>query len=346
MKEGLISIVVPVYNVERYLEDCLESLLRQTYQNIEIILVNDGSTDGSGGICRKYAQKDPRIVLVEQENAGLSAARNSGLKVAQGEFVLFVDSDDLIPADICRIAAEKAENYDVVIFDHFLFADPADIPAETVFCGSVMELTDRPIEEWLRAMLVVPGEIAGVRLNATSACGKLYRMSFLKDYGLVFTPGLYFVEDQIFNLQVYLHSPRIAHCAAVAYYYRYNNASIVHKYNPNFAQINERFYEELKKYLGDGELWASAQEPLAYRKLDGLLMLLTKDVFHPDNPKSTREKKRDFLEEVRREEYAPAYEKWKQNFPKAKQLVLRLAIGKHYGLLKVMFALRNGMQKR
>lgn len=316
MKEGLISIVVPIYNAERYLEDCVESLLRQTYQNIEIILVNDGSTDGSGGICRKYAQKDPRIVLVEQENAGLSAARNSGLKVAEGEFVWFVDADDLIPADICRIAVEKAENYDVVIFDHLMFRNLSEIPVEAEPCGEITDLTGCSVEDWVRAMLVLPSEIAGVRLNATSAWGKLYRLSFLKNRELVFTPGLYFVEDQIFNLQVYLHSPRIAHCAAVAYYYRYNDASIVHKYNPNFAQINERFYRELKKYLGDGKLWASIQEPLAYRKLDGLLMLLTKDVFHPDNPKSTPEKKRAFLEEVCREEYAPAYKNGSRIFPR------------------------------
>lgn len=343
MKKSVISIVVPVYNVERYLEDCVESLLRQTCQNIEIILVNDGSTDGSGAICRRYAEMDPRIICLEQENAGPSDARNTGLQAATGEYVMFVDSDDLIPENICQIAAEKTEGYDVVIFDHFLFTKSSDIPAESGSSRGVTDLTGYPEKDWIRAMLVAPGEIGGIRLNATSAWGKVYRRSFLQDYELLLTPGLNFAEDQIFNLQVYLHRPRIAHCDAVAYYYRYNNASIVHRYNPNFAQINERFYEELKNCLGDGELWASAQDPLAYRKLEGLLMLLTKDVFHPDNPKSAAEKKREFLEEVCREEYRSAYAMWKQNFPAAKRLVLRLAIEKHYGLLKVMFALRNRM---
>lgn len=345
MKEGLVSIVVPVYNVEDYLQQCVDSLLNQTYPNIEIILVNDGSTDTSDEICRRYAEKEERILYLEQENAGVSVARNSGLQAASGEFVLFADPDDLIPADTCQTAVKKAENYDVVIFDHLMFRDLSEIPAGSAPCRNITDLTGHSVEDWVRGMLVAPSQIDGVRLNSTSAWGKLYRRTFLEDNRLVFTPGLYFGEDQIFNLQVYLHTPRIAHCDAVAYYYRYNSASIVHRYNPNFAKINERFYQELQKYLGDGEQWEGIQEPLAYRKLGGLLMLLTKDVFHPDNPKSTAEKKQDFLEEVRREEYAPAYGKWKRNFPMEKRLVLRLAIGKQYGLLRVMFTLRNGMQK-
>ena len=92
----LISIIVPVYNVEKYLERCLDSILSQTFSDFELILVNDGSTDHSLEICRSYAEKDERILLIDQENRGLSAARNAGIAVAKGEYLGFVDSDDYI----------------------------------------------------------------------------------------------------------------------------------------------------------------------------------------------------------------------------------------------------------
>lgn len=96
MKEELISVIVPIYNVEKYLEKCIESIINQTYKNLEIILVNDGSTDNSKKICEKYVEKDKRIKLVNKENGGLSAARNAGIAVAKGKYFGFVDSDDFI----------------------------------------------------------------------------------------------------------------------------------------------------------------------------------------------------------------------------------------------------------
>lgn len=96
MENPLISIIVPVYNVSSYLEECIESILAQTYRKLEIILINDGSTDNSGEICEKYAKEDKRIIIIRQSNKGLSAARNTGLDVAKGDYISFVDSDDYI----------------------------------------------------------------------------------------------------------------------------------------------------------------------------------------------------------------------------------------------------------
>ena len=96
MNNNLISIIVPVYNVSEYLPRCLDSLINQTYKNIEIILVNDGSTDNSLEICKKYAEKDLRIKVIDKENGGISSARNTGIAEASGEWIGFVDSDDYI----------------------------------------------------------------------------------------------------------------------------------------------------------------------------------------------------------------------------------------------------------
>ena len=111
-----ISIIVPVYNCEKYIGTCIESIQGQTYQNLEIILVNDGSKDGSGEICRSYVVHDARIQYIEQENQGVSAARNHGIKKATGTFVMFVDADDTITNDACeKLAGHITEGIDLIL---------------------------------------------------------------------------------------------------------------------------------------------------------------------------------------------------------------------------------------
>ena len=103
----LISVIVPVYNVEEYLPKCLESIINQTYKNLEIILVDDGSTDNSGIICEDYAEKDKRIKVVHQTNLGISAARNAGLDLCSGDYITFVDSDDYIECDEIEVLVDQ-----------------------------------------------------------------------------------------------------------------------------------------------------------------------------------------------------------------------------------------------
>ena len=99
----MISIIIPVYNVSKYLDKCLQSVVSQTYSNIQIILVNDGSTDNSGEICERWKKKDNRIEVIHKKNGGLSNARNVGIEKAQGKYLMFVDSDDIISIDLCEM---------------------------------------------------------------------------------------------------------------------------------------------------------------------------------------------------------------------------------------------------
>ena len=115
MTNHLISVIVPVYNVEPYLRQCLDSIVNQTYPNIEILIVDDGSPDRCGEICDEYAEKDSRIIVIHQENAGLSAARNAALDIARGEYIMFVDSDDWVEPIFCEKALEMALEYQVEI---------------------------------------------------------------------------------------------------------------------------------------------------------------------------------------------------------------------------------------
>lgn len=115
MPHPVVSVIIPVYNVERYLACCLDSVVEQTYQNLDIILINDGSTDKSGEICRKYRQKDMRIRLFEQENMGLSVARNIGIDNMRGDYIVFIDSDDCVNRYMIEILLEKILKYDVPV---------------------------------------------------------------------------------------------------------------------------------------------------------------------------------------------------------------------------------------
>ena len=115
VKNELVSIIVPVYNVEKYIDQCLNNIINQTYRNIEIIIINDGSTDNSYNICKKYASQDPRVIFLSQENKGVSYARNEGILCSHGEYITFVDSDDYIELNYigCLINAIE-ENIDLV----------------------------------------------------------------------------------------------------------------------------------------------------------------------------------------------------------------------------------------
>lgn len=120
MKEILVSIIVPVYNVDKYLDECIQSLVNQTLKNIEIILVDDGSTDESGIICDQYAKYDSRVKVIHQQNGGQSMARNAGVKIANGKYLLFVDSDDYILTEAC----EKLIYYATVSNADLVWGDP------------------------------------------------------------------------------------------------------------------------------------------------------------------------------------------------------------------------------
>ena len=139
-----VTVIIPVYKVERYLDACVESVVRQSYADLEILLVDDGSPDGCPALCDAWAEKDPRIKVIHRENGGLSAARNSGIDAAMGEFLLFVDSDDLLEPDAVRRAvdAQRLQDADLVIFN-LTYVDEENRPLpQPDFSGFTDEILD------------------------------------------------------------------------------------------------------------------------------------------------------------------------------------------------------------
>lgn len=191
-----ISIIVPVYNCEKYIGTCIESIQGQTYQNLEIILVNDGSKDRSAEICKSYAVHDTRIRYIEQENQGVSAARNHGIKEATGTFIMFVDADDTITDDACeKLAGHIAVDVDLILcgFKRMFYKGEVLVSQYNVLpeCG---DLTD---QEKLGKHF---GRLYETTL-LTSVWAKMYRKQALERHTPVFREDLSLGEDALFNLK-------------------------------------------------------------------------------------------------------------------------------------------------
>lgn len=214
---GKISVIVPVYNVEKYLEKCLESIVHQTYKNLEIILIDDGSTDSSGKICDEFALRDERFVVVHNKNGGVSVARNEGLKRVTGEYIMFVDSDDYVESDIAEVLMNLIRQYDADIsMCSFKYADTdgntqnqTDITT-TEGCISGDEFWDR---------FYSGGRTIGVTLWA-----KLYKSSLWQD---IHFPDGKLHEDEFVTHSLVKNCKRIAVTKKPLYYYVQREGSIM-----------------------------------------------------------------------------------------------------------------------
>jgi glycosyl transferase, family 2/glycosyl transferase family 8 len=210
-----ITVIVPVYNVEHYLDKCLDSVIKQTYKNIEIIVVNDGSTDNSGTICQEYAQKDNRIVYIEKENGGISDARNAGLDRMTGSYVTFVDSDDWIEQDYVETLYQKINEYqaDIAIGNYYSFDEERSLFLFHIFGDSYYEKIYDNVSLFENLY-----ESQGMKSFALiSAWGKLYKVDLFKY--LRFDMGK-LGEDGYLNQKIYLLSEKIIYVNRGIYSYR------------------------------------------------------------------------------------------------------------------------------
>ena len=173
-QETMLSVIIPVYNVEEYLAKCVDSILNQSYTNLEVILVNDGSKDSSGSICDAFAQKDSRVRVIHKENGGLSSARNAGIEAAKGEYITFVDSDDWIEADAYAHLLELMQRYQVKL----VCGGNYDVDGET----GVKTLGICPGKEELVTTEEFVGRMFKWQGCDSSACDKIYHKSLLENF--------------------------------------------------------------------------------------------------------------------------------------------------------------------
>ena len=253
--EPLVSVIVPIYNVEKYLETCIDSILMQNYKNLEVLLIDDGSTDNSGKYCDEIQKKDCRITVYHKENGGLSDARNYGIEKANGDFFAFIDSDDVLHKDFIfqLMKAQRETNAEIVACDMSLFYDKAELEQlfklkcqahRTLFTGS----------EILKEYFYPEGERngQGKRILYHGLCMKIYRRELFNKYRF---------EKNKLHEDVYITHLLLRECRKVVYidcpyyfYYQNNSGSICNNFGvKNFideADAYRQIYEIYKNNNG------------------------------------------------------------------------------------------------
>ena len=239
-----LSVIVPVYNTEKYLRECIDSILAQTFTGFELILVDDGSADGSGAICDEYAGKDARVQVIHQPNAGVTNARKSGVRCAGGVYFAFVDSDDWIHPEMFERMVEKGEeaNADMVVCDICL-----EYEAKTELSPSLAEegfyLKDDLCDK------IYPTMLMDIRFRRPgilgSSCNKIFHRRVLEKVFWQVDDSFVYAEDALFCYAALLESNSIFVLRRSLYHYRQHSQSAMHQY------IGEKYYENaLRSYYG------------------------------------------------------------------------------------------------
>lgn len=240
MRDFLISIIVPVYNVEQYLPRCVDSLINQTYQNLEIILIDDGSPDRCGEICDEYARKDNRIIVAHKPNGGLSDARNKGLDIAKGEYVMFVDSDDWIDRDTCKTVVNLADSNqsNIVIFGVRNVYDSGKIEVFPPKYSGIVSC-----EKCIYSLLCKIQEFGIFNY----ACNKLYNKRLFE--GIRFQKGR-LAEDQGLIYKLFHKANRICVCEKIFYNYYQRSGSITDgQFIPNLIKDRHQLWIERLNFI-------------------------------------------------------------------------------------------------
>lgn len=281
-QENMVSIIIPVYNAEKYLHRCVDSVLKQTYQNLEILLIDDGSKDGSGAICDEYAAQDCRVRVIHKENTGVSDTRNVGLDEAKGDYILFIDSDDyiedvMVERLLCRALKD---NSDIVMCRYCV--DRA---------GTVSSINMRYRDEYVGFEDIKSGLLylyyTDYHTGLYSLWNKLIKKSVYSTDGIRFDTTLKRGEDAWFVFQCLKRCNRVAYINEPYYYYYQNPSSVMHTvYEDQF----EKWVDMRKRLLKENEsLGLKIDFNLFYREFLYKTVIYCKDLFASHNRQRAEE---------------------------------------------------------
>lgn len=275
-----ISIIVPIYNSENNIKKCLDSILEQSYDNLQIICVDDGSEDNSRNIIQDYAEKDTRVCVVRQKNGGVSNARNTALRYVSGDYILFVDSDDWIEQETCKIAVECAIHFkaDVVMWS-YVREIGNESRRKVIYDKDCIFEKKEILSKLHRRMVGVIGDELSRPENADALCtvwGKLYKKELITNNNIVFydirKTGTY--EDGLFNLEILYYANKVVFLNQYLYHYRRNrNDSLTSSYNPNMREQWKHLFNIIEKYIERMNLGSEYMEALNNRIALSLIAL-------------------------------------------------------------------------
>ena len=247
MDKPLVTVVVPIYNVEKYLERCVKSIINQTYSNLEILLIDDGSPDHCPQMCDEWAAKDPRIHVIHKKNAGLGMARNTGIENAHGKYIFFFDSDDYVSlktVEKCVLAAEQT-NADTVLFGFSDVASDGKVMNVCVPATDKSIYNDDEIREYILPNLLAPDPLTGKQSNLwLSACSSMFSMDLINRSSWRFVSEREIIsEDSYFLLCLYKDVTCTVVVSEALYFYCRNEASLTHAFREDRFEKIVRYHK-------------------------------------------------------------------------------------------------------
>lgn len=284
-----ISIVVPIYNVENYLERSLNSLIKQTLTEIEIILVNDGSTDKSLEVCNKYAQIDSRILILDRSNEGVSSARNAGITVARGKYIGFVDPDDWVEENMFEKMYESiiSSNAQIAMCEYIVERENQSPKVIKLSTNSTTLGREGIFQELILNMLAPPT----LNSNSSPIMGSVWRViidrTFLIQHSIQFERNIPLMEDLIFILQCLIPCEKVIVLNMPLYHYLVRSRSAATRYRENFFELNKEVYRIISSLLEHASLKEKCESRLSIRYIDMCLNCVVNEV----NSKETMKKR-------------------------------------------------------
>lgn len=275
-----ISVILPIYNMEKHLDACIKSLLEQTHQNLEIILVNDGSKDKSLEICEAYAKQDERIVVIDKPNEGVSIARNIGMQVAKGAYIAFVDPDDWIEPNMYESLLEQIKKWDAPVCLCNFYKDTKRRSTEKCFDFKNEVLVGNEIvEKLINDMIGMSYLLPKYTMIMGSVWRGLYKRDFIEQNELAFIPKLTIMEDLVFMVQVLLKCQKVAIDQGVWYHYVQHSQSTLHSYNHQLWEDQLVVYENLEKSLREAQLEEEMRNRLDIRYIGMVLTAIKNETY-------------------------------------------------------------------
>lgn len=343
-----VSLVLPIFNIrEEYLRKCLDSIRIQSFTDFEALLIDDGSKPYIRNLCEFYTEKDSRFHYFYQENAGVCAARNSGMDHSSGQYICFIDPDDWIERNYLESLYNRMEetDADIAIADCTVWYQNHHVQnrfldgEKTVLKGEdknllLYQLVGKKICRYY------PPEIAcGV------PWGKIYRKEFLEHNDLRFIPGMKRMEDNIFNLYAFEHAKAIAYEPSYLYCYRKEEGSASYRYDPDLISHFEKYFEETRKFLDLFHKEEILYKALAMKELTSFNSFLNYYYYRLENHTS-REIRRMINDQLEREPYKTALSEIDPQYLTKQEYIFVTALKyRYYSLLKLLIKARSAIRK-
>ncbi len=336
MNDEKVSIIIPVYNGEKYIDGCLKSVVGQTYKNIEIIVINDGSIDDSLALINKYKKIDDRIIVIDKENEGVSVARNKAIDMSTAKWIMFVDVDDKLEQDaVENLMSNIEKDTDIIISKIYLVSDNNKEEFKCAYSEKKI-FQDEEKKELIQAIFY--DNYKEKISNNSNIFAKLYSKDLLTRNKIKFKEGMKYGEDVMFNLISFQNSKKIIFINSFTYNYILNYESVTQKYDNNIIAHYTKMLLELREYLTRHDLYKQFKNEYQYFVLRQINKFCRLYFFRKENKKTYQELKREFLSLIDMDPYYTAVYKEKINFLSIQRRVLLMLLKmKNFFILKQIY---------